>query len=210
MIFSRLKTSYLLLLIITFGLLLRVNNLTIGFPGLFLSNDEAILHQSALNMLANKTPFTIGNYGPLGSYTQIPFLGLSYFVMWSTGVVEGVGDLEKLLLTQEGYLLFIPRVISAMFGVLTILIIYKLSLLLFEDQRAALWSAFFTAVSFNLVHISHQARTWSPAIFFVLLTAFLAIKTLYTGKGSLIIFSYISAAISFGFHPGHWGGLWQG
>src|SRR3989344_9579751 len=119
------QPKYILLAIITIGFLLRINNLTIGFPILFISNDEAIYHQSALNMLAAKTPFTIGNYGPLGAYIQIPFLGLSYFVMLSTGVVEDVGDLEKLLLTQEGYLLFIPRVISAMFGVLTILIIYK-------------------------------------------------------------------------------------
>src|SRR3989344_7265903 len=98
MIFSRLKTSYLLLLIITFGLLLRVNNLTIGFPGLFLSNDEAILHQSALNMLANKTPFTIGNYGPLGSYIQIPFLVLAYITMRLAGIVNNLKELEFLLL----------------------------------------------------------------------------------------------------------------
>src|SRR3990167_1960691 len=84
------QPKYILLAIITIGFLLRINNLTIGFPILFISNDEAIYHQSALNMLAAKTPFTIGNYGPLGAYIQIPFLLLAFAVFFLTGRVNSV------------------------------------------------------------------------------------------------------------------------
>src|SRR3989344_3494155 len=123
---KNIPSKYILLYIVIIGFLLRVNNLMIGFPQLFVSNDEAIYHLSALNMIANKTLFTIGNYGPLGAYIQIPFLGLASFVMFFTGKIHSVGDLEFLLLTQEGYMLFIPRVISAMFGILSIIVLYKI------------------------------------------------------------------------------------
>src|SRR3990167_59465 len=161
MLFLDLKNSLkitrhkiILLGIIFAAFLLRVNNLTIGFPILFISNDEAIYHQSALNMLAGKTPFTLGNYGPLGSYLQIPFLLLAFSVLLLTGKIHSVQDMEFLLVTQEGYMLFIPRIISAMFGTLSILAIYKLTRELFDNKRAALWASFLFAVSFNLVHVS--------------------------------------------------------
>jgi len=194
------QVKYWLLLIIFIAFLLRVNRIDIGFPGLFVSNDEAILHQSALNMLASKTPFTLGNYGPLGSYIQIPFLVLAFLVMLLQGTVSGIKGLELLLLTQEGYLLFVPRAVSVMFGTLSVLIIFKISLLLFRDKRAALWSAFFAAFSFNLVLVSHLARTWSPSIFFSLLAVYFAIKSTKQNLGFSILLSFVFAAVSFGFH----------
>jgi len=197
---KNLNVKYWLLFIVVVAFLLRVNRIDIGFPALFVSNDEAILHQSALNMLANHTPFTLGNYGPLGSYIQLPFLVLAFLVMQLSGAIHGVKELELLLLTQEGYLLFIPRLISVLFGVLCVLIVYKISNLLFKDKKAALWSAFFAAVSFNLVHISHLARAWSPAIFFMLLAVFLVIKSINNGQGRFTVLSFISAALAFGFH----------
>src|SRR3989344_6794255 len=109
---KNLNVKYWLLFIVVVAFLLRVKRIDIGFPGLFVSNDEAILHQSALNMLASKTPFTLGNYGPLGSYIQIPFLVLAFLVMLLQGTVTGIKGLELLLLTQEGYLLIVPRAVS--------------------------------------------------------------------------------------------------
>lgn len=199
-IVKNIQVKYWLLLIVFISFLLRVNRIDIGFPGLFLSNDEAIYHQSALNMLANKTPFTLGNYGPLGAYIQLPFIMLAFVTMLLTHTVQSVKDMELLLLTQEGYLLVIPRAVSVLFGCLNVIVIYKISKELFNDTKAAMWSAFFAAVSFNLVHISHLARAWSPAIFFSLLSLLVCIKSVNKDKSNLIIFSFVSAALSFGFH----------
>src|SRR3989344_1700674 len=102
---KNIPSKYFLLFIVIVGFLLRINNLTIGFPQLFVSNDEAIYHQSALNMLANKTPFTLGNYGPLGAYLQIPLILLASAVLFITGQIHSIKDLELLLVTQEGYML---------------------------------------------------------------------------------------------------------
>ena len=187
------KSSWLLLLILGAGLALRATNSTFGLPSLYVSNDEAIAHLSALNMLAAKTPISIANYTPLGAYVQIPFLVASFAAMKLLGLVKNVSDFELFLLTHEGYFLFIPRLISALFGTLTILVLYKISLFLFKNREVALISAFLCAVSFNLVHISHFGRPWAAALFFFLLAIYLAIRTKYTH-------SYLAVAISFGFH----------
>lgn len=194
--------KYKIFLVLILGFILRFNNLTIGFPILLVSNDEAIYHQSALNMIADKTLFTIGNYGPLGSYIQIPFLILASAVLFITGKITNINDLEFLLLTQEGYMLFIPRVISVMFGTLSILVIYKLAYELFRDQKIAIWAGLLGAISFNLVHISHLARGWAGAIFFILLAVLFALKSTTPHKNQLknTLLAYFFSAVGFGFH----------
>src|SRR3990170_3081512 len=107
------KKDRLLLAILLIGLLLRGLNSTFGSPSLYVSNDEAIAHLSAFNMIANKTPVSISNYTPLGAYIQIPFLVASFLIMKISGLVSNVGDFELFVLTHEGYFLFIPRLISA-------------------------------------------------------------------------------------------------
>ena len=195
-------SRYILLLIVTLGFLLRVNRLTIGFPMLYVSQDEAIYHLSALNMIANGTPFTIGNYGPLGAYVQFPFLVLASAMLFIEGKIHNLRDIEFLLLTQEGYMLFIPRVISAMFGTLSILATYWLTRDFFNKKSVALWSALLAAVSFNLVHVSHMARGWAPAIFFVLVAVDLAIKSVFKNRDELknTFGAFVAAAVAFGFH----------
>jgi hypothetical protein len=196
------KSKYVLLSILVFGFLLRVNNLTIGFPILYISNDEAIYHLSALNMVANKTPFTIGFYGPLGAYIQLPFLAIASLVLLIGGKIHSILDLKFLLLTQEGYMLFIPRVISAMFGTLSIIATYKICRELFKEKEIALIAGFLCAVSFNLVHISHLARGWSGAIFFCLLATLFALRSVLRDTSELrnLFLSVFFASIAFGFH----------
>lgn len=187
------KRDRLLLLALLAGLLLRGMNPTFGSPSLYVSNDEAIAHLSALNMIAQKTPASIANYTPLGAYLQIPFLVAIFLVMQLLGLINTVSDFELFLLLNEGYFLFIPRLISAFFGTLTILVIYKISRELFKNRNIAMLSAFLTAVSFNLVHISHFGRPWSAALFFLALAVYLAIHN----KALLSLF-FVS--ISYGFH----------
>ena len=200
--FSKNTVNIIFLLIIFTGLGLRGINLTVGFPMLYLSNDEAVYHFSALNMIANKTLFTLGNYGPLGSYIQIPFLALGYVVLYLSGKVDSIAGMQLLLTTQEGYFLFVPRIISALFGTLTILSTYKISLELFKNKYAALWSGFLVAVSFSLVHVSHLARPWSPALLFSSLTILFAIKSIDHKRRNFrnTLIAFVFSAIAFGFH----------
>lgn len=196
------QTKFLLLLIIGLAFSLRIINLTVGFPGLYVSNDEAVLHFSALNMISNRTAFALGNYGPLASYIQLPFLALGSIVLFLSGKVQSIAELQFLILTQEGYFLFIPRIISALFGTLIILSLFRLSIVLFKNKQIALWTSFFTAVSFNLVHISHLARSLSPALFFVSLAVLFSAYGLRKNENNLknCLLSFIFCAFAFGFH----------
>ncbi len=187
------KNNLTISLLILLSFLLRIYNLNIGSPILYVSNDEAIYHLSALNMLAEKTPFSLGNYGPLGSYVQLPFIILSFLVLLMLGKVGSIEDMQFLIVTQEGYLLFVPRLISALFGIGSVYLCYLLAKEIFKSKHIAYFSALLFAVSFNLVHISHLARSWSPAIFFILLTCILTLR-------KFIFLAFISSAISFGFH----------
>lgn len=187
------KRDRFLLFALIVGLLLRGLNPTFGSPSLYVSNDEAVAHLSALNMIANRTPVSIANYTPLGAYIQLPFLFLSFVLMKLFGIVATVGDFQLFLLTHEGYFLYIPRLVSAFFGTLTILVIYKLTFQLFKKRRVGIIAAFLTATSFNLVHISHFGRPWSAALFFSTLATYLIIKN----KNFL---AYLALGLSFGFH----------
>ena len=199
------KDKFLLFALLA-GLVLRGLNPTFGSPSLYVSNDEAIAHLSAFNMIANKTPISIANYTPLGAYVQIPFLAASFLLMKIFGLVGSVPDFELFILTHEGYFLFIPRLISALFGTLTTLVIYKMTLLLFHlrgvkahlggvsrARNTAIIAAFLTTVSFNLVHISHLGRPWAAALFFFALGIHLTIK-------NQRFLSPVAVAFSYGFH----------
>lgn len=187
------KRDKILLIALLVGLILRGLNPTFGSPSLYVSNDEAIAHLSALNMIANKTPVSIANYTPLGAYLQIPFIAMSFIVMKILGLVKNVSDFEIFILTHQGYFLFIPRLISAFFGTLTILVIYKMTLEIFKNKQVAIVAAFLTAVSFNLVHISHFGRPWAASLFFFILAVYLVLK-------DKKILSPVSVALSYGFH----------
>ena len=184
--------KYFLPFILLLGLSLRGLNSTFGSSSLYALNDEAIAHLAALNMVANKTLSSIAYYPPLGAYLQLPFIGLVFVVMKILGIVKNISDFEFLLLTHQGYLLFIPRIISAFFGALSILVLYKITKFLFGKREIALTAAFLAAVSFNLVHASHFAKPWPAAIFFFLLAVYLALK-------NKVFWSFLSAVISFGF-----------
>src|SRR3989344_3127311 len=186
------KDKYLLAAIFL-GLLLRGLNPTFGSPSLYVSNDEAIAHLAAWNMLSEKTPVSIANYTPLGAYIQIPFLIAGFLLMKFLGLVSNAGDFELFVLTHQGYFLFIPRLISGFFGTLTILVIYKMTFALFKNSKTAIISAFLTAVSFNLVHISHFGKPWAAALFFFMLAVYLSIK-------KSAFFSWVAVGISYGFH----------
>lgn len=187
------KKDRLLLIALFLGLLLRGSNPTFGSPSLYVSNDEAITHLSALNMMANSTIESIANYTPFSAYIQIPIIGAVFLIMKILGYTESIFGFELFLLTHEGYFLFIPRIISAGFGTLLVMIVYKTSLLLFNDKKTAIIATFLASFSFNLVHISISGRPWAAALFFMTLSVYFALKD----KGGRALFA---CAIGFGFH----------
>ncbi|MDO8487501.1 MAG: phospholipid carrier-dependent glycosyltransferase [Candidatus Curtissbacteria bacterium] len=188
---SLFKSKFLILIVLV-GVGLRFLGLNFGSPSLYVSNDEAITQISAYTMIAQKTIKSQSYYTPLSAYIQIPFIGFSYLYMKTMGNIHNIDEFRQFVITHEGYFLFIPRFYSAFFGTLTILLIYHLTKLLFENKRIAMLAALLASFSFNLVHMSHFARPWPEAMFFLLLALYFCLKRQF-------LWAFICAIVSYGF-----------
>lgn len=152
--------------LITISLGLRVTNLTFGFPVLYVIPDEVANYQSALTMLATKSPLTISHYPPLGSYIQIPFFAAIYLGMRILNLASSFEAFQFFLITHEGALLFVPRLISALCGVASIIIAYRFTQALYPQKKRL---AFFTLImlTFSITHLqlSTIGKPIMPAVF---------------------------------------------
>jgi mannosyltransferase len=86
------------------------------------------------------------------------------------------------------------RSLSAIFGIASIFVLYKLGGLF--DKKAGLISAFLLAISPIYIWYSQEARNYSLAIFTVLLSVYFFILALRKNKPILWVFFAISSAIS--------------
>lgn len=196
------RRNFYFLFLLFLGFFLRAVNPTIGFPILHISNDEASAHTAALYMLENRTIISNAVYAPLGAYLQIPLIALSALVMFLDGSIGSFDDLKFTVLTHPGYFLFVPRLLSALFGTLLIIAIYKFSRALTGDRTSSFYASVLTATSFVFVDISTVGRAWPEAMFFYIMATLFcvyAIKSVVDRKKNVLL-SFIFVAISYGFH----------
>lgn len=201
------KDKYLniiLLVIILFGFINRFINPTFGSPVLYVNGDEAPNYLNALYIIAEKNPFIdVAIYPPFGAYIQIPFLLLAFIGELIFGGIKSIAELKFFILTNQGYFLFIPRIISGIFGGLTLFLIYKITNLLYpKKQLISLFSTLLVALSFNHVQMSNSGRPWAPSMFFFLLAVLFSIKSVLYIKNKLVnsITAAFYTVISYGFH----------
>ncbi len=192
-----------LIFIIILAFTIRIINPTFGSPALYTVPDEVPNYLAAFEMLSQKTLITSSQYPPLGSYVLIPFFGATYLFLWLTHHVSNISQFELFILTHEGYLLFIPRLISALFGTASLLIVYKLTrLILPKRPNVAFWATFIVAFSTTHVQLSHIGKPWMPSQFFYLLGIYWCYKSLDKVQQQIkfIFFSALSFVLAIGFH----------
>src|SRR3989344_7148639 len=164
----------LLFLIIILAALLRLWNLSDNPPGL--TWDEASLGYNAYSLLqtgkdeyGNSWPLTLksfGDYKPaLYAYLDVPFIYLF-----------GLNE-------------FAVRLPSAIFGILSVLVIYFLSLKLFKIKSLALLSALMLAINPWAIQFSRPAFEANLALFLNLLGVYLLIKG-FTDKAYMVISAF--------------------
>lgn len=147
---SKLKNK--ILLIVLLSLVLRVFNLSTNRPSL--TNDEAAIGYNAYSILhtlkdehGEFLPVVFKSFGDwkpgLYIYTTVPF-------------VAALGMTEMAV-----------RLPSALAGVLAVYLLYRIVLLLFDDKRLALFSAFF--LSINPWHIHFSRGAWEANLSLTLL-----------------------------------------
>lgn len=149
--------------------------------------DESSLVYGTLKMIELKTLIPslhadvfddILSYPPYIPYIYIPFFLFFTGVRFLQFLLAGGGftDTEtfKLFLVSDPSIFFlIARIISAFFGTATVFLVYKASKNIFNNEKIALYSAAFLALSFLHISFSHQARHWIYVTFVFALIAYI-------------------------------------
>ena len=86
------------------------------------------------------------------------------------------------------------RSFSAIFGILSLILVFYLANLIF-NKNIALLSTFFAAINLTLIIYSQEARVYAFALFFSLLSIIFLIKYLKQGKGTYLTGFVISNLI---------------
>ncbi len=199
-----LSKHYLFLFILATAACLRLLNPTFAQPILYVNGDEPPNYQGALYVFANKSLFVrTAIYPPFGSYLQVPVLLWTFLCTLILGGAKTIKDIQFLVITQPGYYLFIPRIISGVLGTATVYVLYKIVLLISPKNKIlALMASLFLTFSFNHGQMSHSGRPWASAMFFFSLTIWFTLKSLSLSKHEqrYSFLASLCAVVTYGIH----------
>lgn len=145
--------------------------------------DESKLVHTALEMHANRTPFTwFLAYPTLYTYVLVVVFGIGDAVGRLSGLWASHGDalLELYYLSPAPFHLA-ARSLTALMGALTVLLTWQVTARLFSP-RAGLVAALFLAFAYNHVIHSHYATTDVPASLMVMLCLYTALPVFYGSR----------------------------
>lgn len=109
--------------------------------------------------------------------------------------------IQILFIRVMGYSLLTVRFISIIFGMLTLLYFYKLSLSIFQSKRLAFFSVILLAIDIQFLYASHLARQEIILVFVLVLGLYLFFSTLDHRKLKHDAFIGIAVGLSIGIHP---------
>ncbi len=173
------KKNFVLIIILIISFVVRVVGLTYSLPLSTVVGDEIVITAGSLRMLAEKTlvlSFPHSDYFPLAYYFYLPVLVLYILYLRFFSSYHSFGAIKELGILQTGKFLIAGRIVSVLFGALSVLLIYLISQNLFKNKRISLIASSLFALSPLNVLMSHFARVWSVQIFFILLTFLFLLK----------------------------------
>ncbi|MEA3398313.1 MAG: glycosyltransferase family 39 protein [Patescibacteria group bacterium] len=166
--------------------------------------DETQFMAAALRMIANqdfRPDYATFLYYPIVVYVYIPFYILLLAFLWLSGLLSFPEIIE---LGRLDYAMLLPmaRIISILFGVGSIILVYKISEKLFAKKVMALISAFLLASSLMFFQNAHFGKAWVPQIFFILLAFYYVVRFYYKARISWkdYVISALLIGLSFSIH----------
>lgn len=188
--------------LILLGLGLRFWGIGLGLPGADLVGDETFSISYILRILATKNPFihTVNPYPVMLTFLHAPFVLLHLAVIWLQNGFKGADELQThLLLNGVNVLLIWPRIISAIFGTATLVLIYKILSRLFARTAAYVGTAAVT-VSLLAIHLSHWGRPHALMVFFITAAAYAALLCVLEKAKKYFYATFILAACACATH----------
>jgi len=131
------SNNLVIILIIVVAFLIRLGALSFGLPNVLSFGDEIVHIAAAFNMLQEKT--LRANFGfyyvpPLMSYLLAPLFGLIGFLGILFGKFQNIAAYKELVILHKEYFLIVSRLISAIFGTVSVYFIYLFSKEFFSDN----------------------------------------------------------------------------
>ncbi len=186
--------EYLLLAgILLIGSLVRFWGIGFGLPHTGCRPDESNIIETALRFGSGDLNPHYFTYPTLYLYLLFGIYGLYYFVGLISGRYDSPTDLVAEYLSNPSVFYLLDRIFVALLGILTILILYRVAVRLF-DKKIAMLSAFFLSLSYLHVRDSHFGLLDVP-VTFALLAASLLILRCYEKR---TIRDYIIAGMAAG------------
>lgn len=197
------RTRWLFLgLLVVLPLFLRLWPIQHGFPTTAHVPDTHIV-RSALGMAKDKHPVPpvakYSTYPNLLPYMLLPVYAADFGIRRVTGQIAGKGEYEKLLKEKPATAHLPARILVALFGALTPLVVFGAARAMGLGVGA--WFAAWLVAS-GLLHVqfSTHERPWVPMVFFLALTAWPAALYGKSGAARHLFLAGIAAALSFSCH----------
>ncbi len=188
-------------LILLSGLILRLVGIDFGYPNLRSRPDEDFIMKLIAGILERGDLKPLMGSGYFFSYPHfyVYFMSGVYKLIYLFGSLFGAFSSSQEFITyvkKDGLLFFqLLRISSAIFGTLTILLVYKIGKRLF-NQYVGIASAIILSFMFLHIRDSHFGVTDIPCTFLCMLSFYYAIKIYSTGKLKYYIIAAIFAGLA--------------
>lgn len=178
-----------ILLLLAIAGILRLAAATAGLP-LPLASDEEVMIGGALRMLEIRNPIPTLSpilaetlyYPPLVAWTYVAAFVPVVAAQWSA---IGFGSTSELALAlsfaPENYW-YAARAVSAVFGVGTLYVVFRLALELGFGTASAMLAAALLAFDPTHLMMSSTARHWSATVFLIWATIWMSVRVLRDGR----------------------------
>ncbi len=162
---------------------MRVVGISYGTPFPLVSDEESMIG-GALKMLELRTlipaleaeAFKILMYPPLIPYLYLMLITPFVFLLYIFSGFPSLAEFSPYIFNNIGVIWILSRAVSCIFGVATILVIYKISKKIFKNDLSVLMATILIGFEFFSVFLSHFARHWVVTVFFIWLTCMYAQK----------------------------------
>lgn len=158
----------LLLFLLGISLFIRIQGNSFGLPYIYHSDEPATIKVAVKFGLGDLNPHYFG-HPTLLHYLLFFTYVLYFFIGKFFGFFNSITDFETLFFINPTSFYLIGRTIAALFGAMTILLVYILSKRVF-NKNIGLLSALFLTFTFLHTRTSHYARHDIPVTFFIVLT----------------------------------------
>jgi hypothetical protein len=172
----KLRNNSFLIVVLLCAAIVRIWGIDFGLPNTNCRPDEDQIVSIISSPSRNFHP-VIFNYPSLYKYINFFFYGLYFILGLFTGKYRSLPDfIQEVTVTNYKDLYLINRLLSASFGIATVLICYAIAKRLF-DKKTAIISAFFLSFAYLHVRDSHFGTVDVPMVFFMMCSMFFIIKS---------------------------------